>query len=251
TSSEPYPHLAGHVRFSDMPADVRSAFEREATVTRLQTDEEVSGFGLALVMDGELGVLPLIAETAAAALGAFDVMRSRGTIDESVGLRLVCMTPEATVATWSEAQVAQALGALPWVEEELREAADRVHAQIAVTLGPFGETLDASLLHDLFAQLDVRVLLPDEVLLEPGSPHPGLLIAGVGDLVVVDADGQSVTFDPGAVVFPGELLTGGQAPALVRAGQRGATVLQANRAQTDELLIVFPPVLELLTKLVG
>ncbi len=235
--------------FADMPDDTRREFERQATLHELHTDEEVSGFALAWVESGEVAVMSLVSDIPAVCLKPGQVLRSRGTVDERVPLRLVCHSDAARVATWSEDAVAVSFEALPWVEEDLRAEADRTHALVGVTLGPLGDAFGPALLEQITSRLQPKHFMDGETVVSAGEAMPGLLILGVGVLDVLDADGEvTSSLDVGTILFPGSLLSMGDAPARVRAGSGGAVVLMVERSAAQEMIMTFPPLLEQLTR---
>jgi len=135
---------------------------------------------LALVLGGELDVAATMVDAAAARIGRGSPLRSRGTTEEGVPLRLIAASESAIVATWNDEQVALAFKACPWVEDDLRAASDRVQTLVGVTIGPFGERLDTSLRDQIASKLEIRSLAPGEVIVAQGKPVPGLVIVGVG-----------------------------------------------------------------------
>jgi hypothetical protein len=231
--------------FADLPDDEREKFALAADVVDLRKDDEVSGFALALVVDGEIDVEATIVDTPAAQLSANAVLRSRGTTESTVPVRLVCASALATVATWKEEAVHEAFHACPWVEDDLRAASDRVQALVGLTSGPLGERLDPQIRADVFGRFELRVLLAGEVVVEEGKPMPGLVVLGVGEIQVVSGDQVERVIRPGEFVFPEAILGGGAAPATARAGKGGAVVMTATRATAQELLVTCPPLLEL------
>ncbi len=241
--------LSAFEAFSDVPEDELAQFEAQAEVQRVACDEEVSGFGLALVLDGELQVAAIVSDVVAAKVGAGSVLRMRGSVPGAVEVRLVCASAVATVATWSEAVVQEAFGALPWVEEELRNRANRVHALVGATLGPLGDELDAGLLAELAGHMQVRVLVAHEQVMQAGGELPGLMVVGFGLLEQAGEAEPGAAWGSGDLVFPSAVLEGGAAPATVRAGPSGAVVLWVERAVTQELFMTFPPLLDLLVRL--
>ncbi|MGH7328886.1 MAG: hypothetical protein ACREJX_11110, partial [Polyangiaceae bacterium] len=68
--------------FADLPDDARAEFARAATLTTLAKDEEVSGFALAYVIDGEVDVAATIVDAPAERLRGGAVLRTRGTVGE-------------------------------------------------------------------------------------------------------------------------------------------------------------------------
>ena len=230
--------------FADLPDDARIAFAAAAKVSTLAESEEVSSFALAYVITGALDVASMLVDAPAFRLRAGNVLRSRGTTDEGVPMRLIGGSSEAIVATWSDAAVEQAFKSIPWVEEDLRAAADKVQTLVGITIGPLGERLDASIREEIVGKLQMRPLLAGEIVVKQGDTVPGLLLVGVGEIEIVQDDVVKSTVSSGDFLFAGEVLGMGNAPATARAGAGGALVLFGDRRIAQELLVTCPPLLE-------
>lgn len=231
--------------FADLPDDARAELASVATISTLGKDEEVSGFALAFVMNGEVDVAATIVDAPAARLHAGAVLRTRGTVGEGMALRLIGTDAEARVASWPQGAVEAAFKTCPWVEDDLRAAADRMQAMVGITMGQIADRLDPSLRQSLTDRLEVRTLGPGEILVEKGKPLPGLVLVGVGLVEVVDGDAIHSEVGPGDFLFATEILGGGAAPATARAGSEGAVYLFADRKVAQEMLVTVPPLLEI------
>lgn len=244
-AAKPLLDLSDVEALSDLPDDARDAFAAAATTHTIATDEEVSHFALALVVEGEIDVSATIVDAPALRLERNSILRSRGSIVPGVDLRLVCASSMAVVATWDDEAVAAAFRTCPWVEEDLRAVTDRVQAKAGVTMGPLGERFDQSLRDHLTSKLTVRSLAPGEILVAQGKPAP-IAIVGIGEVVVAKEGTRGQALRPGDFVFPSETLTHAAAPGTAVAGAAGAVVLFGDRSVAQELLMGFPPLLELL-----
>lgn len=229
---------------SDLPDDARAEFARAARVHVLAIEEEVGQFALALVLGGDLDVAATMVDAPAARIGRGVPLRSRGTTEEGVPMRLIAASEGAIVATWNDAEVEAAFKSCPWVEEDLRSASDRVQTLVGVTIGPFGERLDTNLRDQVASKLEVKSLAPGEVIVEAGRPVPGLLIVGVGEVELVRDGAVVQTLGSGEFLFPDAILGAGAAPAEARAGKGGVLVMFGNRMVAQELLVTCPPLLE-------
>jgi hypothetical protein len=244
--SEPRLDLTAVDAFDDLPDDARERFAVAAVVTDLAQDEEVGHFALAYVLAGEVDASATMVDAPAVRYAAGTVLRSRGTIEDQVPLRLICASEFAKVAVWGEAEVEAAFKACPWVEEDLRALADRAQALAGVTVGPLGERLDRNLRDEVMDRLDLKVLLPGEMLVEQGKPVPGLLVVGAGHLDLFDGEAQVTQLcRAGDFVFADAVLHAGPAPFTARAGKGGALIMMASRLIAQELLVTCPPLLEL------
>jgi hypothetical protein len=241
------PDLAQVEAFGDLPDDLRDSLAAAAHVQSLDRGDEVSGFALAVVLEGAADVSSSVVDAPVARLQAGSALRSRGTVEQVSTVRLVAASDGVRVATWRDGEVARILASCPWVEDELRSAADHTHALVGVTTGAMGERMHPAIRAAIAAKLALRILSDNEVLLQRGQPIAGLHIVGAGELDVFDADGRTLsTLRAGDVVFPGEVLRAATAPRTVRARAGGALVLSCDRASTQELLVTCPPLLELL-----
>jgi len=162
-------------------------------------------------------------------------------------LRLVAAGESVRVVTWNEPEVAAAFGACPWVEDELRAAADLTHALVGVTLGKLGERLDATLRSEITGKLHLRALGSHEVFVQAGAPIPGFLIVGAGELELLAPNGElrDKALHAGDFLFPSEVLRAAVAPSTVRSAEAGALVLMCDRRVAQELLVTCPPLLEI------
>ena len=232
---------------SDLPDDARASFAGAATVQTLGREDEVSGFALALVLEGTVDVSATIVDAAAQRLSAGAVLRARGTIDHFAPVRLIGASDTSRVAIWDEHAVTEAFRTCPWVEDELRAAGDRLQALVGITMGPLGDRLDPGLRADVMSRLQLRILAEHEVITTRGSATVGLLVVGGGELEFLGEDGtpNGALLRPGEFLFPNESLRAAPAPSTVRASRGGALVLLAERGVAQELLVTCPPLLEI------
>jgi hypothetical protein len=235
--------------FEDFPPETQLALAKAARVDHLGIEEEVGGFGLALVLHGGVNVMPAIADVACGTAVAKDLIFGRGTLSEGVALRLVAMAPDTEVAVWDFEAIEPALADCPWVLEELQSVADRYQALAGVSMGPMGDRLDDSLRGMVLSRCQVVRLLPGEVLVEEGKPVGGLYIVGAGRIELGNdpaSPGSEGELGPGDFLFAPQVLAAGAAPTAARAGSTGALLMMADRHAAHELMVSVPPLLELL-----
>ena len=242
-SARPKLDLDAVEAFSDLPDDARAAFAAAAKVSALAEGEEVSGFALAFMLEGTCDVAATMVDAPAARLAAGAVLRSRGTTDEGVPMRLIGVS-SGIVATWTDAEVQDAFRTCPWVEEDLRTAADRMQTLVGVTIGPLGERLDASIREEIIGRLTMKTLLAGDVVVTQGEQMVGLILIGVGELELMDGDKVAGVVGSGEFLFATEVLGGGDVPRTARAGPGGALILYGDRHIAQELLVTCPPLLE-------
>lgn len=233
--------------FEDLPEEIQRRLAARARVEHLDQGEEVAFFGAAVVTQGSVDILPAISDEAGAVAHQADVVFTKGTLDDSIALRVVAKIEGTRVAVWEPEVLEEILAECPWVHDELRFIADYFLAVCGATLGPLGERLDDSLRSTVFRRLEVRALQPHEVLLGAGETIPSLFVVGGGRLELLDAGGAVVSeLAPGGFVFPDRMMTAQAASHGVRAGAHGALVLFAPRAVAHELMMSVPPLLEVL-----
>jgi hypothetical protein len=239
--------LADVPGLQDLPEEAQLELVKQARIERLAQEDEVSAFAVALVLEGWVDIMPTVADAACARARRGEVVFTTGTLAERVGLRVVSGHENTRVAVWDERALAAATADCPWVADELRMVADRYQALAGACMGPMGDRLDDSLRSMITDKCEIRRLLAGEIIIEQGRPLPGLFIIGAGRLEITAADGSSAfELAAGDFVFAAEMLGGGSAPATVRAGNAGALVLFAERRVAHELMVVVPPLLEIL-----
>jgi hypothetical protein len=237
--------LSSALALADLPDDTRAELERGAEIHRLGRDEEVMGFALAFVVEGDIDIAAQIVDAPAERIGKGKVLKAKGTVAESVPLRLICASDEAVVATWQAAQIEPAFAACPWVDDELRASANRVQALVGVTLGPLAERLDATLRAQVTSRLELRELAEGSVLVEAGSAVRDLYLVGQGAIELVMDGEVTGEVSVGEFLFPAEIMGGGKAPATARVGKGGALLLASDRSVAQELMSTCPPLLEI------
>jgi hypothetical protein len=230
--------------FSDLPDDAREAFAAAGTIHELNEGEEIATFALAYVLEGNFDVAATMVDAPAGRLETGAVMRSRGTTEENVPVRLIAANGPGVVATWSDQSVEEAFRTIPWVEEDLRAAADKMQTLVGITIGPLGERLDQSIREQVISKLKMRTLIPSEIIVNKGETVPGLLLVGIGELELVKGDEVTGVVGSGEFLFPTEVLGMGDAPLTARAGKGGALVMFGDRGVAQELLVTCPPLLE-------
>jgi hypothetical protein len=230
----------------DVPPETQEELVHKARVEALRVEEEVSAFGLALVLAGRVAVMPTIAESPCGYAVAGEPVFAQGNLEDGVALRVVATEDGTRVAVWQPADFENVLVACPWVADELRAVADRYQALAGAAMGPLGERLDDTMRHMVMERCELKHLLAGDVFLEAGKPVAGLAIVGAGRLELVNGDTVVGELHAGDLVFPNDVLSHGRAPHTVRAGKQGALVLATNRMAAHELMVSVPPLLELL-----
>jgi hypothetical protein len=247
---EPDPRVAdvllGEVRgLEDVPPEGQAILAREAHIERLREDEEISSFGLALVVRGAVKVMPAIADLACARALKGDIVWSEGNLEDGVALRLVGAEDHTEVAVWDAELLKSIVRDYPWVVEDLKGLADRFQALAGVAMGPMGERLDDSLRAMVTDRCEIKRLLPSELLTYKGKPVGGMYIMAAGRLEIMAGEKIDSELGPGDFLFGAQVLSNGAAPADARAGKGGALVLFAPRSIAHELLLSVPPLLEI------
>jgi hypothetical protein len=229
----------------DLPEESQQDLVSAAELHTLAPDEEVSGFELALVIEGAVSVMPAIADVSAAQAKRGDLIFSQGHLDDGVPIRVVASRAGAKVASFSKNAFEAAVRDCPWVGDELKAVGDRLQALAGVAMGPMGEELDDMLRNLVIERCEVRRLLPNEVVAQPGKPVPGMVIVGAGRIEVVDEKRPAPLDElgPGSFLYAAQILQAAPAPHTARAGKEGALILFAERKVAHELMVSVPPLL--------
>lgn len=229
---------------ADLPEEAQIELVRGGSLVRLAAgDALVLSEGAALITRGHIHVTLPVSEVSAARIGVGAVVAARGSI-EGGPLRLIADAPTHLV-TWNDEQLNAAMQDCPWVVDDLRMLADRLHAHASAGLGPLGQRLDDALRAAVYERLEVRVLSPAESVAERGKPLKGLFVVAMGDLEVANGTSHH-HLRSGEFVFPGCVIGAEMAPADVRAGPKGGLVLFATRPVAHELMMSVPPLLEIM-----
>jgi len=210
-----------------------------ARVEPLGADEEVSGFGAALLLTGDAAVCATIVDAPACRAAPKTLVTARGSLTEAIALRVVAGERGATLAVWEQAAIEEALKACPWVLEELAERADRIQALAGATMGALGD-VDEAARNSLLDQLKVRVVQPMEEVAAQGSSPPGVVVVGAGTLELHTGGETERSLRPGELLFPRSVLEGRAAPRSARAGAGGALLLVGEAKVAHPLLVSAP-----------
>lgn len=233
----------------DLPDDAQHELARSVEIHLIDAEEEVTGFGLALVLEGRVAIMPAVMDVVCQSAGRGELIFGEGHVGEGVALKVVAAEDQTRLATWPIEQFAAAIAPCPWVRDELRRVGDKLQALAGAAMGPMGEKLDEQLRAMVLERCSVKLLLPGEVVVEAGKPSSGMTIVGAGRLELLDREGRQQPGDlgPGDFVFPSEMLRAAPVPATVRAGHAGALVIFADRKTAHELMMSVPPLIEVLS----
>lgn len=236
----------------DLPEEAQAELARRAEVQTLGPDEEIGGFGLALVLEGSVAVMPTVADVAAAEVGPGQPVFAQGHLEDGVAVRVVAGPSGARVAVWPRTDLDAAVTDCPWVADELKTVGDRFQALAGVCMGPMGEYLDDTLRSMVVERCEVRLVLPGEVVAEKGKPVNGMYVLGGGHIEIVDDPSPTATpierLGSGDFLFTSQILQASPAPAHARAGAGGALVLFAPRLVAHDLMVSVPPLLEIFAR---
>jgi hypothetical protein len=232
----------------DLPEESQDDLSRKVRIHALEIDEEVTGFGLALVLSGKVSVMPAIMDVVCVRAGRGELIFAESHVEEGVTLKVVAAEAGTRVAAWPIEEFAEAIAPCPWVRDELRGVGDRLQAFAGAAMGQMGEQLDELLRGMVFDRCSVKLLLPGETVATAGKPLGGMTIVGAGRLEVSDKEG-TVTDElgPGDIVYPSEMLRAAPAPANVKAAEGGALIVFADRKTAHELMMSVPPLIEVLS----
>jgi hypothetical protein len=231
----------------DLPEDAQVLLAALARMQVLGQGESLplGADGVLLVTHGSVAVRPLLAEVGAARVSAGGIVSARGSLTDSLPIRVVAESEGTRVALWHSDQISDVLSVYPWVVDELRMIADRLQARGGAGLGALGQRLDDSLREAVYERMDVRVYTPGELVVASGHAPPGLIVLAWGEIVESSAGGDA-RHGAGDFVFASNVMSATVAPGDVRAGAKGALAMYAPRAAAHELMMSVPPLLEIL-----
>jgi len=247
----PYDTVVDGVHLLEVPGlgefskDALSMLMSSARQLRLNPGEEVNSFAAALVTRGTVQLMPTVADASCATVRKGGVIFSQGSVEPGIDLRVVGFDLGTRVVVFGRDEFQAALRMCPWVNDELKLAADSYQAMAGAVMGPLGESFDEMFRSMVLERLTVKSVAEGETLTKEGRPVEGLFVVGAGSLVVEGEKGRNAELGPGDFIFPETLLGGGAAPRTIRAASR-ALVLFAPRATVQELFATCPPFIELL-----
>jgi hypothetical protein len=225
--------LEGVDVLSRLEAEARARFAAAAVVETLAADEEVAGFGVALLLEGDATVCAAIVDTPVSTAARGALLPARGTFGDAVALRVVAGPRGARIAVWNPPAVEEALTGHPEVIGALSARADRLQALAGATLGPLGELSDTAR-ERLVERLGVRVVQPREAVVEAGAELARLMLVCVGSVDIVGG-AATETVRTGELLFARATAEALPAPAGARAGASGAILLVGDRELLPEL----------------
>jgi hypothetical protein len=224
--------LDGVAAFASLTPEARSRVASLARVEVLAADEEIAGFGAALLLDGSASLSATIVDASVAPAELRTLVTTRGSLSGGAALRVVAGAEGARVATWDAAAIDEALRAsAPEVLEDLVRRADRLQALAGATMGPL-QDLDDATRAAILAQFEVRVARPGEPIVEAGHKLAGLSVVCVGS---VDLAGGAGVVRAGEMIYPRASHRDMPAPTAARAGLAGAILLVGDRAIAGRL----------------
>lgn len=238
--------LADVAGLQDLPPEAQEKLVQTARIDVRDVDEEVSGFAVALVVEGWASIMPAIADVACAFAQVGDVVFTHGTFDDPVALRVVAGETDTAIAVWDREALEAATSDCPWVADELRLVADRFQGLAGAAMGPLGDRLDDTLRQMVTDRCEVRSFLPGEAIVASGKPVPGMFIVGGGAVELVSGEDVVGELGPGEFLFATSVMAASPAPMGARAGAQGVLLLFAERHTAHELLVSVPPLLEIL-----
>jgi hypothetical protein len=209
---------------ADLPPEARARLAALAQIEGLAADEEISGFGAALLVDGDASVCATIMDERVSHVEKGALVPTRGTFADAVALRVVAGAGGARLAVWDQSVLDETLRPCPWVCEELVAYADRLQALAGATMGPLGELDDVARAH-LLELLSVRVARAHEAVSDEGVAA-ALVCAGS---VEVSEGGKPVVVRAGDLLFPRPSAEG------AKAGAQGAILLVGDAAAAAAL----------------
>jgi hypothetical protein len=215
--------------FDDLPDEKKSELTMTATVSHLGRDDELAGFGLALVVRGQAAIMAAISDDPTMLVDANSVVCLQTDNKEALSMRLVSTQADTLVVSWTSDVIDSALSACPWVMDELMGKALRLQTIAGALIGPLSDALSQADRAEVLSYFEVRTMSAHETLIELDQAIPSLWIVGIGSIEPAEAS-NACSFEAGDAVFAEQTYEQQTAPFSVRAGASGATLLQASAA---------------------
>jgi len=241
--------LRGVEPFAQLPEGVQLGLVPTAFIEDLVLGEARTAFGAVLVVAGEVSVCAVNLDVPVKHASARSFVASRGSLADSVPMRIIGGSSGATISRWSQDTFDHALSAHAQAAQDCRASSDALQARIGLTLGALAE-VDLETRDSMISRLEVRVLEPEEAITEEDGPMPGLVFVGGGSVEILEGEPAVVVADvrPGDLLFPEALWAGAAAPLRSRAASSGALLLVGDRKLALDFAESVPIVGELLSR---
>jgi hypothetical protein len=237
---------------ADVPDEERDKIVARGEVMSLLPDEEIDAPALVLVLHGEMEVRAKGRASPLEVVAADQLRILHPVPPADAKLVVVGGRKGARILGLPSSAVDELRAAAPWVVQDLEPLSDDLHVVAGAIRGHIGKRLDDALLGAILTRADTMRLPAGATVVKQGELVRALVIVGAGSLSLRSSLGgeekETGTIGQGDVLFPSELLQRTKAPSTVRAGGEGAVVLVATRAATEELMMTYPPLLDILSQ---
>lgn len=232
----------------DLPHEVQAQLVALAATQQLPAEQALSGFGVALLLEGEAVIAAVGSSAPASRAVRGALIPTEGSIADAAPIRIIAGPDGATVACWDHGALEEALKSCPWVLDEITERAERLNALCGATLGPLGD-IDEISRNQLLDQLEVRVARPGQAVAAPGEPLNGVALVCGGAIELLDENGAAwKRLGPGDLLFARAVLEGRPAPCPARAGPGGALILVGQQGLAQALIQESPELASFLSR---
>lgn len=225
--------IDGCPEFEDTPDRKLDALLNTGSVLRLGDRAALTGWDVGVVLEGKVGLFQrgLVSHR----IDEGSSFSCTGSVPGAM-VQMAALQPNTWVVAWDRSMLESILDTCPWVLESLRDRADELLTLAAIPLGSVARYLGQAFVQSLVEASRVVVLAPGTLLFEPPTEVHALHIVGVGDIELVDGDGEVGRAARGQVLFARELVTGAAAPTTARVGKAGATVLHTEAVALSRFL---------------
>ncbi len=239
--------LAGLGPLEDLPDDTRQALAKSATIQALSPRQPVALGALALVYQGTVRVRAEGAYAHGHRMQPRQLVSSWTTVPSRMNLCIEACRPGTVILTWEDDKLRQVLASCPWVSEELSMLGNHLQTIIAVADGCVRRAWTEQVQRVVLDFMEVQALAPAEPPFQKASPVNKLAIVGVGSMETCDQGDQvQGVLGPGDIIFSRQVLSQACAPANVRAGPLGATMLVGCSQRVAEMIERLPALKEVL-----
>lgn len=219
--------------FEDTPDRKLDALLNTGSVLRLGDRAALAGWDAGVVLEGKVGLFQrgLISHR----IHEGSSFSCSGSVPGAL-VHMAALQPNTWVVAWDRSTLESVLDTCPWVLESLRNRADELLTLAAIPLGSVARYLGQAFVQSLVEASRVVVLSPGTLLFEPPTEVHALHIVGVGEVELVDGEGEVERAARGQVLFARELVRGAAAPRTARVGKNGATVLHTEAVALPRFL---------------
>ena len=212
--------------FEDLPQELTGELLGQGKHRRLGPSNVVDRFELLLVVQGGVHLREALGGGPTVWIGPNGLVSAQCSEPGDRAPVVVGADPHSVAIVWQRPVIDRVTRLCPWFGDGLREEAERTQTllYLARNQEPMAWLETAELAR--LSPLGFRRLRPGAVLFHQGAPVNCLVLAGKGNIELVEESGKvAAVLGAGQVVFGAQVVSGTPAPLQARAGSEGATAV--------------------------